>query len=322
MQKINLFEAPKKESLSQKFLDANFDVEISEDILNRLKDPNNSENKQELINSLFTKERQEKMVGKTNEDIEGRKVRYYRYMPWEVFLKILEKKKFTANDYIEDSQKHLSDKELKEFKYLLKDYCGFLIWQKAQSEKKKYEEEDQLEQMEIEDLLYFAFPDLTEKEINDLFKDFTLKKVRDFLEKNMITKFKKSTHTGGMYRNFLSYLSASCGSAIKVPRGNQVYLEMVIPDEDVKLQPNLVEGEKEVLIKQISLSNISRVYVGSEQFYSEIVENPDSNYGEFIKKNPQYRYKAMEGIGRWRWDEKIEDYLPVSLRKKFKPRKS
>lgn len=109
---------------------------------------------------------------------------------------------------------------------------------------------DELEKMELQELLEKIFPEVTKQDIQKLLENLTLEKVRDFFDNNMITEYKKKKHTGSYFSDFLEYLSVSVGGPIQSCNKNTVYLEIVLPDSDVKVHAQGCVGEKEALVKK------------------------------------------------------------------------
>lgn len=118
-------------------------------------------------------------------------------------------------------------------------------------------------------------------------------------------------HTGSVHQKFSSTISLSVGGIISDHlRPSRVYVELVIPDEEVEVHPEHVRGEKEVFVQRIKSEWISRVYVDSEQMRNELITDPNSNIGKFvIEKNVE----VGQEVNRWRWDEPTENYLPKKL---------
>ena len=106
------------------------------------------------------------------------------------------------------------------------------------------------------------------------------------------------------------------GIIVDFLRENQVYVEMVIPDEFVELNPMVPDIEKEVLTKQIRREWITRVYTDQERLYDEIILNPQTAIGAYRQQHPDIG--ILDAVDAWRTYEATENYLPVSLMEEMK----
>jgi hypothetical protein len=312
---INLMESKIKAlpvEKNQKYFDKQYDLTVDPEKIKRLKETANIDERQEILNSIFTKKRQEKMVADASLDIKGRKVRYYRYMPFEDFLRLLENKKIRPTG--RSGMEQVPQTKFNEF---LSRYLEDQMWSAETDYEKKRDFLEKAQTLSTPELLRLVFPRVSQKAAETLLADLTYQNVRKFFDDKIDLKNKLHYHIGSYWMKFFSYLSASVGGIIrKHLRPNEVYAEMIIPDDAVIVGERHFEGEKEALFKEMNLSNISRVYAGYDQLHEEIVDNPQTAIGQ-IKESRS----SLSKIETWRWKEPTIEYLPVSVYKKIKKKK-
>lgn len=74
-----------------------------------------AQERQQILNTVFTEERRENLVATAPEDSLRRKVRYYRFMPWDKFCTMLEEGESKPEHFFEDFDSELAFVELKYF---------------------------------------------------------------------------------------------------------------------------------------------------------------------------------------------------------------
>ncbi len=267
------------------------------------------EEQQEALNHMFPLERRERMIASSSSDVRGRKVVYYRYMTWDKLKELLHRGHQVPFDYAVTPEQKFSGEEQSELKELLLDYVDFLCeYKKTFSENAA----DDMRNLNLDHIFKKIFTDVADEEIQHVVSTLNYTTVLAFIKKHVDRQYLKIRHTGSVLQKFSPYLSASVGapiSSLQGRKGTKVYVEMVIPDKQVSLHPEGVQGEKEVLIEKIEREHIVRVYT-SDQLWTELLHNPESVIGRYAQENNK---DPLEAIESWRWREKTEDYLPVGL---------
>jgi|GEM_PF-6089989 len=282
------------------------------DYISLLEKAETAKEKQKILNEIFPKERRDQMIADSSEDINGRGVRYYRYIKFPKLLGILKTGKLSAHDYFNLQEavdiKMLKDFLIRHWSYLEENNHPDIDFEKL------IEEEDDLKKKSLADIFPETFPEANPQDIEMVVANPNNQNILAFIEKYASEKFLKAIHTGSSMQCFSPYLSMSVGGIINdCVRDNRcVYLEIVVPNERIILHPETDQGEKEVLIKEIKKENISRVFTDSEQLKQEVLEDISSAIGDFGSKHKLIPCRGGL-VEQWRWDEKTEDCLPVGL---------
>ncbi len=294
---------PTEPSSLDAILSERFDINISPDTLAQLKQTEEREDRAEILQEIFPEARREEMLQMASEDSKGRKVKYYRFIRWDKFMKLLENKKLTAMDYFNLDEK-VDEKELF---YFFIDYADFL--------KVLDRFEEDYKALSWSELMSRVFPTLTPQETQSFLNDLSFRNILPFVQKNVDPLYMRRRHTGSVGQKFSSLLSLSVGGITTDHLGkNTVYLEMVMPDDKITPHPEGVEGEKEVFTDEINLYNVARVY-DSVQIWDDIIMNPDTIIGAYQAKIDYSKGSHSPAVEQWRWGERTNDYLPTSLAK-------
>ncbi len=249
-----------------------------------------------------------------SKDIKGRPVTYWRSMSIEAFLKILKNGEITSMDYHRDV---LDDEDKKQLQVYLADYDRYL---KYESGIKYYGKDfDQKRAMSALDLARYLFPKKDPDELEKLFlkdADVTWTSLMRFLDENLEEGYIKGRHAGGVMKRFSPFLSLS----IATPResvidSTEVIVEFVVPDSTFIFNDrNGAVGEREFLAKKLKSNWIARVYIDTNVFYKDFVNNPDTPMGQY--KNDSENKEAIRSRGSvvesFRWDVPISETLPAS----------
>jgi len=257
--------------------------------------------------AMFSLERREQMLAHASRDIEGRPVVYYRFMPKVMLDKLIETGEIDAPDHFDNPDEPI-DRAVTEALYR---------WLHAQDREEVNYTRD-LEGMLLQtDPVNPSFGhDIRELALNN---KLTPRFVQPVFADHVDTDTVKGWHAGGRgsQQVMSPYLSMSVGGIIvDFLRENQVYVEMVIPDEFVELNPMVPDIEKEVLTKQIRREWITRVYTDQERLYDEIILNPQTAIGAYRQQHPDIG--ILDAVDAWRTYEATENYLPVSLMEEMK----
>jgi len=300
----NISTPDSKEAASlDKTLAEKFDVNIPSEILTQLKEPMEREDRIQILQQIFPESRKEQMLQLASEDTKGRKVKYYRYIKWDKFMKLLENKKLTAMDYFNLDEK-IDEQELF---YFLLDYARYLKVVDILQEDYKA--------ISLPELASRVFPQLTISEIKPFLENLSFRNILPFVRNNIDPQYMRRRHTGSVAQKFSSLLSLSVGGITTDHLGkNSVYLEMVMPDDKITPHPEGVEGEKEDFTDEINLYNVTRIY-DSVQIWDDIIMNPGTTIGAYQAKIDYSKGSSSSGVEQWRWGEKTNDYLPKSLLK-------
>ncbi len=293
MRKIAEAEATKKTSTDV--------VEVTLATIDQLRATTNAEERQKLLDQLFPNERRERKIAGASKDSQDRPVKYFRKMQYDKLLKMLEQGQQTPVDYYEDINAPVDDEV---FRYFLYQVAGDNFNRR------------ELRELSTPDLVTQLFKDkVPADELAKVLETTTYSTMLPFIDKYVPLSRIKELHAGGLSQRFSPLLSMSVGGVIKDKLSpNQIYLEMVMPDEKVIVHDLIeeFEPEKEVFTRSIDLQNVTRVYATTEALQREQVHNPDTAVGKHY--NPTNHSSSATDL--WRWDEKTEDYLPTSLRKK------
>lgn len=266
----------------------------------------NQECIQEACNSIFDEAKREELLKKASVDTKGRKVRYYRQIEENTFLRALyEGKHAVSNNHLEDFDRNLSEEKVKEF------FCDYVDFQELASW-------DEIDNLDLRGLLQKIVPN-NNQEIENFLGNVTNRKIVEFIEKYCKKSQIESLHAGSLYPEFSPYLSASVGgSFVRYPKKGYILLEMIIADDKISSLPSEAvsrEGEKHVYIQgEITLDEISRTFTTAEQYMKEILRNENIPIGEWIKEKDEEN--VFNGVEQWRWAEPTDDCLPVEILKR------
>ncbi len=278
------------------------DDKTRKQIIDLIESENDPDLRQRMFNILFPTSNRELAVSKASEDTKGRKVRYYRSMNLEKFLKLMEEGVW--------SDQTISDDEIVNTEELLVYLYNLTRWTRS------FIDLDSLTVDNIKDHLKETFPTATEEAIQNLLAAKKYSEVRSFLSSFADKNALKSMHRASSSK-FNPYFSCSVGGPAYSYGEGLVCLEMVIPDDRVEADKNAFEEEKEVYLRGLDLSWITRVYgegeEGNQQWIDEVIYNPELPIGEHTrdKFNPDSDYSE---ISSWTRGEKTEDCLPVGLK--------
>lgn len=111
---------------------------------------------------------------------------------------------------------------------------------------------------------------------------------------------------GGFMQMFSPFLSLSVGGMIRELSMGLAYVELIIPDNNIITNTDGVEGEKEVLVREISTNYITRVWVDPDTQYLDCMRDP-------YLPTSKYSGSKQDIFEAWRWRELTRDYLPIAL---------
>ncbi len=275
-------------------LPASFDVNISSEQINELKQAGQSEQSQTILDSLFTPERRKKLIDTASRDIKGRKVRYFRKMKYDKVLDLLETGEQTHLSYFDDVHAPVNEPKLR---HLLSDFsrANHLDYNVSSGN------------AIADDIRNSLGKIIPAEELDQAIRNLTYDQLIPLLDKYLPDTFIKGVHTGSLGQVFSPYLSMSVGGIISL--SSRSYVELVMPDDQVVPHPEGVKGEKEVFTRRIKRENIARVYTSNNTLYTDEVTNPETAIGNYYERI----HIGREAIERWRWDEPTADYLPTAL---------
>lgn len=264
---------------------------------------------QECCNKLFDEKRRERMVAGASIDRKGRKVRYYRKIGQDIFLRALNEGGHSIeNNHLEDFDRELPEKKVEEFFF---DYAD-------DEELISFDEWKKLSLQEVLERI------TSNKEaIDTMIKRKTNRNVVDFIQTHCNPQRLEIMHAGSRFMEFSPYLSASVGGSFaKYLRQGDILLEMIIADEKISSFPSgsrAREGEKHVYLQHgIDLGEISRVFTSTDQYRKEVLENKTIPIGEgIIGKLGEKDSSLSDQIEQWRWNKPTDDCLPVGLLERY-----
>ncbi|MBP7119458.1 hypothetical protein KBA63_05250 [Candidatus Woesebacteria bacterium] len=298
----------------------------------------NPEQSQKLLDTVFTQEHREKLVSSATHDIHGRSVRYYREMPMDRLITLLNKGQIDVFDHFAKESDTAGRKEKVDDApdfgsiYMLlrrhetenlgldRETATSLI---SMKDKDRFQDDSQFRTEVFQRL----FPDVEPSVIDDLSKKLTYKTLIPFLEQHLPVDFIKKMHTGSMLQKFSPHLSASVGGPINdhLLQG-RVTVEMIIPDEQIVPNQFGVTGEKEVFLAKIDRDQISQVFTTSDALLTQVIKNPDTQIGDYYANQfsnlPIERQRSTSITEDWRWKEPTEESLPVSITQELNPFKT
>jgi hypothetical protein len=311
-------------SFEQKLSEAEFFVNCQE-FAGKI-DELSIKDQQAKLNEIFNESRRESMINNASLDSTNRRVKYFRYMPKDLFKKILENKIITAEDcheyHLENEDLKTSEKEdfNRDMKYLLKKYLEDELKEKSKFDGNITEYLGILNKNEKQ--LKKIPQDVIEQFSKEIKHSTIVNLVKDYFNQQFVIDM----HTGSLWKKYSPFMSASVGGVIHNNiYESQVYVEMIIPDEEVVVSERTLQnkesfaGEKEVHLKNIKLDNISRVYVSENSLYNEQIVNNEKATPLTKYYNPNIgKYNPVDD---WRWQENTLDYLPINILNKHQQSK-
>lgn len=296
------------------------------------------EQAQKLLDTAFTQEHREELVSSASKDIHDRSVRYYREMPMDRFITLLNQGEIDVFDHFAKESNAVGRKEKVDdapdfgsIYLLLRKHAAENVGldRKTATSQLNVNEEDRFqEDPEFrKEVLQRLFPEVTPSVIDDVSKKWTYESLIPFLEQHLPVDFIKKMHTGSMLQKFSPYLSTSVGGPINdhLSQG-RVTVEMIIPDEQIIPNQFGGTGEKEVFVQKIDINQISKVFTTSDALLSGVIKNPDTQVGNYYVQHfsrlPIERQRATSITEEWRWKEPTEESLPVSIAQELNPFKT
>ncbi len=278
------------------------DEKTREVAANLIKNEGDPHVRQRIFNLLFPTSNRELAVSKASEDVKGRKVRYYRSMSIESFLKLMEVVTWDSKSISDDET--VNQDELLVYLYNLTRWTNSLI---------------NVADFTVDNTknhLRDTFPDATDAEIEHLLATKNYAEVRSFLSRFANPRALRSMHRS-FSTKFNPYFSCSAGGPSYTIGEGVVCLEMVIPDDEVEADLNAFEGEKEVYLRQLDLRWITRVFgameEGNQQWTDEVIYNPDLPLGQYSRYKFNFR-RDYDEIAAWTKGEPTKDCLPIGLK--------
>jgi len=278
------------------------------------------------LDEIFNESRRESMIKDASVDSANRPVKYFRYMPKDLFKKILENKIITAEDchkyHLENIDLNKSEKEdfNRDLKYLLEEYIEDELKEKNEFDGNITE---YLKRINNNKKQVKKIPqNVIDQYSNKINHSTIVNLIKEYFNQQFVIDM----HTGSIWKKYSPFMSASVGGVIhNYIRESQVYVEMIIPDEEIVVSERTLQnkesfvGEKEVHLKNIQLDNISRVYVCDKNLYNEQIVNKDNPTPLTKYYDPDRR--KFNPVDDWRWQENTLDYLPINILNQQQPSK-
>lgn len=266
---------------------------------------------QEVCNKLFSEERREKMIEGASIDRKGRKVRYYRKIARDIFLRALNEGEHSIeNNHLEDFDRELPEKRVRGFFLDYAEDEDLVSWDEA------------TKSLSLQEILERITNN--KDAISRLVGERSNRSVIEFIQRYCRQERLEIKHAGSRFMEFSPYLSASVGgSFVEYLRRDDVLLEMIIADEKISSFPsecNSRECEKHVYINHgIQLGEISRVFIDTEQYRREVLENSSLPIGKWIIEGGGVKDPLLSenDIDRWRFNTPTDDCLPVGLLERY-----
>lgn len=298
MNKIDLFPQYSSNEQSKEQLTEELTEAMLED-LNNIKNLPVAEG-QRVIDQIFSNQRREKKLAEQEEDIRGLKVRYFRKMSLEAFIKMAKVGYQDAASYAEEEPPIIDQKELK----------YFIIDSFSLDKQEKIEARN----LSLKDLLdeYFAENIYSRLEATE----FSYVSVMDFVNNYLDEKYLKQKHTGSVMQKLSPFLSMSVGGVISTLSSEQypyrkIYCEIV--KDDITPHASGVNGEKEVFVKKLKMSDIAGVYVDDNKIFELIRNDNTFSQGNFYEEHKNEMQYSDDAIQKWRWEVNTNDCLPKRL---------
>lgn len=267
---------------------------------------------QGACNEVFTTKRREGMIKSASVDRKGRKVRYYRMIQKNIFLRMLNEGEHSIeNNHLEDFDRIVSERKVYDFFY----------WYIVRSSD-DIDIEDEIEDSSLKELLDRITDNEEEKE--SLLRERTNRSVVGFIQKYCDSRIIEQIHAGSVYPEFSPYLSISVGgSPMKRIHEDCIMLELILPDEKVSSYPSETasrQGEKHAyVLRGFSLDTVSRVFVSSTQYRDEVLNDESVPVGEWRtqREGKNSLEKYHDWVEDWRWKESTDDCLPVGILNRY-----
>lgn len=146
--------------------------------------------------------------------------------------------------------------------------------------------------------------------------DFSYLSIMNFVNKYLTEKYLKEIHTGSSKQKFSPFLSMSVGGVISTLSSDRypyqkIYCEIV--KRDIITHESGVNGEKEVFIKKLKLSDVAGVYVDDSKIFELIKNDSTFSQGYYSKEHQKENRYSDDAIEKWRWEVETNDCLPKRL---------
>lgn len=253
-----------------------------------------------IIDQLFSAKTREQKLSEQEEDVRGLKVRYFRKMSLEAFIKMIKIGYQDAASYADGESSVVSQDELKYF------IINSFPFQKQETVEAK--------NPDLKDLIDEHFGKRIYERLEEL--GFSYVSVMDFATKYLDESYLKQRHTGSAMQKLSPFLSMSVGGVIstlssaKYPY-QSVYCEIV--KHDIVTHEDGVNGEKEVFTKKLNMEDVIGAYVDDDKIF-ELIKNDDTfSQGNFYKEHKNEMRYADDMIEKWRWEVDTNDCLPKRL---------
>ncbi|MFH2062595.1 MAG: hypothetical protein ABIJ46_00365 [bacterium] len=266
--------------------------------------------RQEVVDRLFTEERRGERLEEADRDPQGRPVRYFRYIGFDTFLRFLESGRHDRNSVDEETAEDRKNRPEDSIRRICEGVLEHRAAQRGDFETDWYEE-----CRDVDRAISLAFPDEADRLVASIHVgDYG--SLREFIGRSVPKRLQHVIYGGGLDRRFIPLVALSAGGPIRQHlHDGQVYMELVIPTDRMQFRKEdegYCEGEKEVFVKELEVDDIVSVVMDSEALLERFVEAEDSNVR--LHADEQNNKKLFDVVERWRWDTKIDDYLPVGAR--------
>lgn len=313
-----------RENPDEETIEREFSVDIDPELIKALsvaETPEELDRIQSHFNDIFSQGRREKMLAIASKTRLGLPAVYYRYMPRKQFAVMIEHGKHTPQDYIEREQ--VDESTLHAF--LNTQYSEMTLG------KISAEEYEAFRLLDLGEKFRRIFPEVPIRQIAALIQNRGYKEIQQFLDDHLSNQEKRLSHKVGWPGIELSNtLSASAGGPIiasgGMNRSKVVYIEFIAPDNRVATHGRDTaqfldehmngDEEKEVFLKQIPLSWITRVFITRRQLIDEAINHPSSTIQQFAANHP-----PQDGKNRyqhWHKNAHTSDMVPVSVANRLK----
>ncbi len=253
-----------------------------------------------IIDQLFSAKKREQKLSEQEEDARGLKVRYFRKMSLEAFIKMVKTGYQDAASYAKGELPVVSQDELKYF-----------IINSFPFDKQEAIEEKNLG---LKDLIDEHFGKRIYERLEEA--GFSYASVMDFTANYLDESYLKQRHTGSTMQKLSPFLSMSVGGVISTLSSEKypyqaVYCEIV--KHDIITHKDGVNGEKEVFTKKLNIEDVIGAYVDDDKIF-ELIRNDDTfSQGNFYKEHKNEMRYADDVIEEWRWEVNTNDCLPKRL---------
>lgn len=179
-----------------------------------------------------------------------------------------------------------------------------------------------LENASVTDTLYKVFDNNSKEEIDKVFgisgDKTNWETILSFIEENLHPDEIKKIHAMGNHGServikYSPFMSINPGGPrLFAPPNTCVIIEMIIPDNKVIVtSENRHKMEREMLVRGVDDSFLSRIIVGSESFRKLIEENQETPVGEYIAMHRKEGIR--EAHQQWLLTVPISETIPVKL---------